>query len=209
MKVFYREKKPDGCRYIYLFGIKVFKYKKKHKKIHKSNIDLYRSLGVKIGNNTKFIVFPHADDHPNFGSEPFLIEIGDNCLISFGCTFLTHDGSFGLCRNMFPDNPTIRKFGKFGKIKIGNNVFIGCHSIIMPNVSVGNNVVIGAGSVVTKNIPDGEVWAGNPAKFIKSTEEYVSKCLQLIENPEHIELNKLVQKKQQEFWTGEINNETI
>ena len=45
----------------------------------------------------------------------------------------------------------------------------------MPGVSIGNNVVIGAGSVVTKDIPDGEVWAGNPARFIQSTKELAKK----------------------------------
>jgi len=182
-------------------------FRKKKKKIRwANNIDFYKSLGVKIGNNTKFIVFPHADDHPNFGSEPYLIEIGDNCLISFGCTFLTHDGSISVCRTMLPDNKNI---SKIGRIKIGNNVFIGCHSIIMPNISIGNNVVIGAGSIVTKNIPDGEVWAGNPAKFIKSTKEYVSKCLELSEISEQIELNKLVQMKRQEFLSGDIAYENF
>lgn len=52
-------------------------------------------------------------------------------------------------------------------IKIGNRVFIGGHSIILKGVSIGDEAVIGAGSVITKSIPAGEVWAGNPAKFIK------------------------------------------
>ena len=179
-------------------------FRKKKKAQWGSNVDFYRSLGVKIGSNTKFIVFPHADDHPNFGSEPFLIEIGDDCLISFGVTFLTHDGSMCLCRKISPDKQSI---GRFGKIKIGNNVFIGCHSIIMPNVSIGNNVVVGAGSIVTKNIPDGEVWAGNPAQFIKSTEEYIQKCLDSSETPEQIELNKFVQTKKQEIFSGGKNED--
>lgn len=57
---------------------------------------------------------------------------------------------------------------EFGKpIVIGDNVWIGGGSIILPNITIGNNVVIAAGSVVTKNIPDNVVIAGNPAKIIK------------------------------------------
>jgi len=50
---------------------------------------------------------------------------------------------------------------------IGNNVFIGGFSIILKGVTIGDNAVIGAGSVITKNIPANEIWAGNPAKFIR------------------------------------------
>jgi acetyltransferase-like isoleucine patch superfamily enzyme len=52
-------------------------------------------------------------------------------------------------------------------IEIADDVFIGANSIILKGVSIGSRAVIGAGSVVTKNIPDDEVWAGNPARFIK------------------------------------------
>lgn len=56
---------------------------------------------------------------------------------------------------------------KSASIVIGNDVFIGANSIILKNVTIGDRAVIGAGSVVTKNVPQDEVWAGNPAKFIK------------------------------------------
>ncbi len=57
---------------------------------------------------------------------------------------------------------------EYGKpIKIGNDVWIGGGSIILPGVTIGNNVVIGAGSVVTKNIEDNVVIAGNPARVIR------------------------------------------
>lgn len=52
-------------------------------------------------------------------------------------------------------------------ISIGNNCFIGAGSMILKGVSIGRNVVIGAGSVVAKDVPDNEVWAGNPCRFIK------------------------------------------
>lgn len=52
-------------------------------------------------------------------------------------------------------------------VNIGKRVFIGGHSIILKGVTIGDEAVIGAGSVVTKDVPAGEIWAGNPAKFIK------------------------------------------
>jgi acetyltransferase-like isoleucine patch superfamily enzyme len=53
------------------------------------------------------------------------------------------------------------------EINIGDDVFIGANSLILKGVTIGNRSVIGAGSVVTKNIPNDEIWAGNPAKFIR------------------------------------------
>jgi acetyltransferase-like isoleucine patch superfamily enzyme len=51
---------------------------------------------------------------------------------------------------------------------IEDNVFIGAHSTILKGVTIGQNSIIGACSVVTKNIPQNEIWAGNPARFLKS-----------------------------------------
>jgi acetyltransferase-like isoleucine patch superfamily enzyme len=53
-------------------------------------------------------------------------------------------------------------------VRIGDDVFIGAWSIVLKGVSIGNGSVIGAGSVVTKSVPSGEIWAGNPAKFIRN-----------------------------------------
>jgi len=56
---------------------------------------------------------------------------------------------------------------KKAPVTIGDNVFIGAHTTILKGVTIGENSIIGSGSVVTKNIPANEIWAGNPAKFIK------------------------------------------
>ncbi|WP_170982947.1 acyltransferase [Dyadobacter frigoris] len=60
----------------------------------------------------------------------------------------------------------IKKIKSF-PITIGNDVFIGANSIVLKGVSIGDRAIIGAGSVVTKNVPPDEIWAGNPAKFLK------------------------------------------
>lgn len=57
--------------------------------------------------------------------------------------------------------------GKKHKIKIGEYVFIGARTIICSNIEIGDNSIIGAGSIVTKSIPPNQIWAGNPARFIK------------------------------------------
>lgn len=62
------------------------------------------------------------------------------------------------------------KHRKCAPVRIEENVFIGAHCIILKGVTIGRNSIIGAGSVVTKSIPANEIWAGNPAKFIRKIE---------------------------------------
>jgi len=59
------------------------------------------------------------------------------------------------------------EYAKKEKVFIGKNVFIGAHVTILKGVSIGKNSIIGACSVVSKNVPENEIWAGNPAKFIR------------------------------------------
>lgn len=56
---------------------------------------------------------------------------------------------------------------KKASVVIKDLAFIGAHSIILKGVTIGEKSIVGAGSVVAKDIPDGEVWAGNPAKFVR------------------------------------------
>lgn len=127
-----------------------------------------KKIGVNIGDGCRLI------NSPNWGSEPYLITIGNRTEISFDCMFITHDGATWAIRNEEPYKNII----KFGKIDIGNNCFIGARCIIMPNVAIGDRSIIAAGSVVTKCVPFGEVWGGNPARFIMKTDEYAKRCLE-------------------------------
>lgn len=121
----------------------------------------------KIGVNMKGKVYLTGE--VLWGTEPWIITLGDNVHISDGVRFLTHDGGARLFRERVPDLEVTKP------IKIGNNVFIGNCAILLPGVSVGNNVVVGAGSVITHDIPDNTVIAGVPAKVIESYEEYFHK----------------------------------
>lgn len=105
-----------------------------------SDINKAKEAGVKIGNNTTIT------GNTDFGSEPYLVQIGDNVCISFGISFITHDNATKVINNLLGDN----SFAIYAPIKIGNNCFIGAKTIILPGVTIGDNVIIGAGSVVTK-----------------------------------------------------------
>ena len=105
-----------------------------------------------------------------FGTEPYLIEIGNNVRITAGVRFYTHDGAVWVIRHLYPEYKDV---DIFGKIIIGNNVHIGANSLILPGVKIGNNVIIGVGTVVTKDIPDNSVVVGTPGRVIKTIDEYM------------------------------------
>lgn len=134
-----------------------------------------RSLGVVIGKDARLInIKPGAG---TFGSEPYLIKLGNHVTVTANVQFVTHDGGVWVFRQSEPD------IDVFGEIVIGNNVFIGYGAIIMPGVHVGDNVVIGAGAIVTKDIPNNVVVVGVPAKVVFSMDEYhkstMEKCIRI------------------------------
>ena len=129
----------------------------------KKRVQLARKIGVQIGQNCEI----YRD--VNFGSEPYLIKMGNHVRVTSGVKFCTHDGGLWVLREMYED---MQDADSFGKIEIGNNVHIGWNAIIMPGVTIGNNCIVGCGAIVTRNVPDNSVVAGIPAKVIKSTEQY-------------------------------------
>jgi acetyltransferase-like isoleucine patch superfamily enzyme len=124
-----------------------------------------RSLGVGVGRDCRFIKL----DLGMFGSEPYLIRLGDHVTITAGVRFVTHDGGVWVFRDKYPD------IDVFGPIVIGNNVFIGMDSMILPGVTIGDDCVIGAGSVVSRDVPSGSVAVGTPARVVRSVAEYLER----------------------------------
>jgi len=122
-----------------------------------------KKLGVHVGKNF------HPFGKVYYGSEPWIISIGDDVFLTSNTSFITHDGGTLIFRDKIPDLEITKP------ITIGNKVYIGVNSTILPGVTIGNNVVIGACSVVTKDIPTNCVAVGNPARVIKSTDEYLEK----------------------------------
>lgn len=125
-----------------------------------------RSEGVRIGNGVSLI------NDTDFSSEPYLISIGDNTTISFDVAFVTHDAATRVIRHL-PDGD--KETVIYGPINVGKNCFIGCRSVILPNVTIGDNTVIGACSLVNRDIPSNVVAAGNPCKVICTLDEYREK----------------------------------
>ena len=121
--------------------------------------------GVNFGKNCKFLT-------KDFGSEPYLISIGDNFYSASNVSFITHDGSVNVLRNLYDEYNDI---DLFAPIVIGNNVFVGKGSTILPGTFIEDNVIIGAGSIVRGVLKRNSVYAGIPVKYISSLEEYKEK----------------------------------
>jgi maltose O-acetyltransferase len=126
--------------------------------------------GLKLGKNV-FITTPIRID----SSAANLISIGDNAVISGGAVILGHDASTNQLMNRT----------RRGRVTIGAKTFIGLNAVILPNIKIGDRVVVGAGSVVTHDVPSDVVVAGNPAKIICTTDEYVKRQKEvLMTNPD-------------------------
>lgn len=124
-----------------------------------------RSLGVTVGERCRLLDLNAG----TFGSEPYLITIGDHVTVTTGAHFVTHDGGVWVFREEHPDADML------APIRVGNNVFLGLNVTVMPGVTIGDNVVIGAGALVTRDIPSDSVAVGVPAKVIMTIEEYWQK----------------------------------
>jgi len=85
-------------------------------------------------------------------TNPRGIHIGKYSVVTFGATVLTHD---------WVNN-------RQGDVYIGDDCFIGAHSIILPGVTIGDHCIVAAGSIVARNVPAGSMVAGNPARVVET-----------------------------------------
>ncbi len=122
-----------------------------------------RRIGVKINGR----VMIYGSSYEMFSTEPYLVSVDDNVFISVGAKFVPHDGGVLPFRRETPD------LDLAAPIHIGANTFIGMGALVLKGVTIGPNSVIGANAVVTKSFPEGGIIAGNPARLIKTTAEFL------------------------------------
>ena len=132
-------------------------------KLHQDPVRYFRSQGAQIGESVEIF---GANLH-TFGTEPYLVSVGDQVTISHGVDFITHDGGLRVTRGTYPDAYL------YGRIQVGDLCFLGAHCVLLPGARVGAGSVIGSGSIVTGEIPSGVVAIGTPAKPVKTVDEYV------------------------------------
>ena len=128
-----------------------------------------KKLGVKMGKDCRLL------GRPNFGTEPYLVSLGNHVSISAGTVFLTHEGAHWVLKGLNPAkyNST---FG-YGKIQVGNNVYIGYKVTLLRGITIGDNTIIGACSLVNKSLAGNGVYAGVPAKYICSLQQWEQKFM--------------------------------
>ena len=111
------------------------------------------TIGNHVGMSSTAIICNHS------------ISIGNNVII--GGNTVIYDTDFHSLDPLLRGSADDRKNAKKKPVIIKDNVFIGAHTTILKGVTIGNNAIIGACSVITKDIPENEIWAGNPARFIR------------------------------------------
>jgi acetyltransferase-like isoleucine patch superfamily enzyme len=120
-------------------------------------------IGVRLGADC----WLSGIDLATFGTEPFLVTLGDHVLVTSGVRFVTHDGSRWVAKG------TTAELDVILPIVVGSNVYIGTRAIILPGVTIGDDVVVAAGAVVARDVPSGTVVGGVPARPIKTTAEFI------------------------------------
>lgn len=122
----------------------------------------YKYKGAEIGKDT----YLGPNVFLDVNHKPGKIIIGENCFITRNCILLAHtDALMG-----GPNAIWLEKGGEriCGDVVIGDNVFVGVNTVILPNVKIGKNAVIGASSLINKDVPEGAIVAGVPGKIIGS-----------------------------------------
>ena len=159
-----------------------------------NKIAYLRHLGVRIGQNCTLV-----NSIQDYGSEPWLIELGNHVQIAHGVVFITHDGASRLFRHRVP-GASLLWGNRFGTVRVLDNSFIGVNALVLPGVQIGPNSIVGAGSVVSKDVPPDSVVAGVPARLICSLEEYVQRYEQKMIPIEALDRQALRRELTQKLW---------
>ncbi|MBO4644441.1 MAG: serine acetyltransferase [Alphaproteobacteria bacterium] len=146
MKLIEKRRFPNGRKEIYILGVKVFSYwSNKLKGIKQRNCNISLDFAKKLIRE-KNVQFVH----------PLGIVISDKATIGHNCRIYQNVTIGGKSDESSADVPTLE-----------DNVTIYANSVLVGKIHIGKNAVIGCGSVVTRDVPENEIWAGNPARFIK------------------------------------------
>lgn len=155
----------------------------------RDNVRCAKLLGVRMGERCRVLDEAGAV----FGTEPWLIKIGDHVEITHGVKFLSHEGGLWCAREL---DPEMKDADLLKPTLVGNNVMIGMDSLIMPGITIGDNVIIGAHSVVTRDIPDDTIVAGVPARSISTVSTFVNKAKN---SPHLVPIKSLKQTQKLEY----------
>lgn len=126
-----------------------------------------RRIGVTVGEDCLLV----GVSRKTFGSEPYLITLGNHVGVAADVRFITHDGALRVFRRKYPS------IDRVGRIVLHDNVAVGLGAMLLPGVEVGPNAVVAAGAVVRRSVPPGVVAGGNPARFLMTLEQYEAAAL--------------------------------
>ncbi|MCZ8036416.1 acyltransferase [Novosphingobium sp.] len=126
-----------------------------------------KHLGVHINGRVTI----YGSSYEMFSTEPYLVTLHDNVFVSVGAKFICHDGGVLPFRK---NHPTL---DLAAPIVVKSNTFIGAGALILKGVTIGENCIVGANAVVSKDVAPGTIVAGNPARFVKNTEDYIQSAL--------------------------------
>lgn len=159
--------------------------------VHRFEIKRLMKNGLRMGKH--IILFNREED---YGCNPHLVSIGDNCVITSGVKFITNPG-IAVANTFGSKNDSAYHLGE---IIVHDNCFIGLNAIILPGVNIGPNAVIGAGAVVMDDIEPNRCVSGNPAKVTCTLQYYEKVC----KKNTTLQYNQKTKRKvlKQFFWTS-------
>ncbi len=125
----------------------------------------FRSQGAQVGERCRFI----SPQQGTLGGEPWLVSLGNHVTVTSEVRFITHDGGVWVFRDEHPEVEL------YGRITVGDNVFLGLGCTLMPGVTIGDNAIVAARAVVTRDVPAGTIVGGIPAVPLGTIEAYWEK----------------------------------